>query len=369
MSVAVPSGSQVEALSAYALEIPTDAPESDGTAEWTETTIVIVLARVGDLRGVGYSYADPLMADLVQARLAPLVLGTDALSPGTALREMLAAVRNVGRRGMASHAISAVDVALWDLKARLLGLPLVDLLGRARDHIDAYGSGGFTSYGMEQLREQLGGWAAAGMSRVKMKVGRVPAGDAERVRVAREAIGDGVELFVDANGAYKTPSAALAQAHRFHEHGVTWFEEPVSSDDLAGLAAVRRAAPPGMAIAAGEYAYGPEDHQLLLEREAVDVVQADATRCLGVSGFLAAGALCRAHGRPLSAHTAPSLHTHLGCAVEAAVHVEWFHDHARVERMVFDGAPQPIDGRLAPDAGRPGLGLEPIDEEIQRWAA
>jgi L-alanine-DL-glutamate epimerase-like enolase superfamily enzyme len=279
---------------------------------------------------------------------------------------MVGIVRNLGRPGLAATAISAVDNALWDLKARLLGLPLIDLLGAAREEIPGYGSGGFCSYDDARLAGQLGGWAQAGFRRVKMKVGREPERDPHRVDVAREAIGEDVELFVDANGAHDRASAVLA-AKRFGERDVRWFEEPVTSDDLPGLRLIRDRAPAGMAVAAGEYGWDLDDFRGLLEAGAVDVLQADATRCLGTTGFLAAAALCQAHHTPLSAHCGPSLHVTLTCAVQPAIHLEWFHDHVRIEHLLFEGAPRPHEGRLAPDRTRPGFGLELRERDAEPY--
>jgi len=263
-------------------------------------------------------------------------------------------------------AISAVDAALWDLKARLLNLPLVTLLGAVREGVAVYGSGGFTSYSHAQLQKQLAGWVADGITRVKMKIGTDPAADAERVRRAREAIGPNTELFVDANGAY-TRKQALAFAETFTEYGVSWFEEPVSSDDLEGLRLLRDRAPTGMNIAAGEYGYDLFYFRRMLDAGAVDVLQADATRCAGITGFLRVGALCEARPLPLSAHCGPSLHAHPCCAVGPVRHVEYFHDHVRIEHMMFDGALTPVNGALRPDLSRPGLGLEFKRADAERY--
>jgi L-alanine-DL-glutamate epimerase-like enolase superfamily enzyme len=222
---------------------------------------------------------------------------------------MIHAIRNLGRPGIASMAISAVDTALWDLKAKLVDLPLVTLLGQVHDSAPVYGSGGFTSYSLERLREQLGGWVAQGIPRVKMKIGTHPSEDLERVKAARQAIGKGAKLFVDANGAYSRKEA-LAFAAAFAELEVSWFEEPVSSDDLEGLHLIRDRAPGSMEIAAGEYGYDLIYFRRMLEAGAVDVLQADATRCGGITGFMQVAALCQAHHLPLSAHCAPSLHVH-----------------------------------------------------------
>ena len=266
---------------------------------------------------------------------------------------MQRAVRNLGRSGLAACAISALDCALWDLKARLLGLPLATLLGRCRNAVPIYGSGGFTTYSDAKLSEQLSGWVERdGCRFVKMKIGSDPEKDPERALAARRAIGDR-QLFVDANGAF-----SVKQALRFVEASadadIRWFEEPVTSDDPSGLRLMRDRTPPGMDVAAGEYVYDLDDARILLEAHAVDVLQADVTRCGGVSGFLDVGALCEAHHTDLSGHCAPSLHRHVACAVPRLRHLEWFHDHVRIEQMLFDGAPRAVRrrNRAGPVAAR-----------------
>ncbi len=357
----------IERLDVSAYKVPTDSPESDGTFEWDATTIVVVEVAAGGQTGIGYTYADAATAKLAGSELAGVVKGLDAMAVPGAHAAMLAAIRNLGRPGIASMAISAVDAALWDLKAKLLDVALVTLLGAVRDAAPVYGSGGFTSYSDEQLRDQLGGWVAQGIPRVKMKIGRHPEEDPRRVRVAREAIGRDAELFVDANGAYSRKQA-LAMAEAFAELGVTWFEEPVTSDDLDGLRLLRDLAPPVMEIAAGEYGYDLFYFRRMLEAGAVDVLQADGTRCGGITGYLAAGVLCEARGIPFSAHCAPSLHAHPSCALPAFRHMEYFHDHDRIEHRFFDGALSPVGGALRPDPSRPGLGLEFKRKDAARYA-
>lgn len=352
------------AVSAYT--IPTDAPEADGTFAWDQTTLAVVEAEAGGRRGLGYSYADVATAHLVQESLADVVRGCDAMDVPAAWAAMVHAIRNLGRPGICSMAIAAVDSCLWDLKARLLGLPLVTLLGAARPAAAVYGSGGFTSYSIGRLQEQLGGWVAQGIPRAKMKIGTHPEDDLARVRAARQAIGEGAELFVDANGAYSRKQA-IAFAEAFAALGVRWFEEPVSSDDLEGLHLLRNRAPAGMDIAAGEYGYDLWYFRRMLEAEAVDVLQADATRCAGITGFLQVGALCQARSLQLSAHCGPSLHVHPCCAVIPFRHLEYFHDHVRIEHMLFDGALTPVRGELHPDTSRPGLGLELKRSDAERY--
>ncbi len=362
------SDATVEGIEVAAYTVPTDAPESDGTLSWESTTIVVVHASGGGQRGLGYTYCHQAAAVLVRDTLAPIVSGLDAMDVPGAYRTMVGALRNIGRPGIGACAVSAVDVALWDLKARLVGLPLASLLGRVRDGVALYGSGGFTSYDADRLREQLGGWVADGIGSVKMKVGRQPDRDPARVAVARDAIGPDARLMVDANGAYDRKQATeLADA--FSQHGVRWFEEPVSSDDLAGLHLVRDRAPAGMEVAAGEYGYDPWYFRRMLEADAVDVLQADATRCGGITGFLEVAAECAARSMPLSAHTAPALHLAPGCAAPAVRDMEYFHDHVRIERLLFDGVPEPRDGRLHPNLDRPGIGYELKEADARRFAA
>jgi L-alanine-DL-glutamate epimerase-like enolase superfamily enzyme len=359
---------RIERVETSTFRIPTDFPESDGTIEWDSTTLVLVLVRAGNQTGVGYTYADTSTAELIHRTLAKVLEGQNAMDIPACWLAMVRRIRNLGRPGIASMAISAVDSALWDLKARLLNVPLVSLLGAVRDSVPIYGSGGFTSYSEKQLKQQFSGWVELGITRVKMKIGRDAAADVSRVQDARAAIGAATELFVDANGAYSRKQA-IAQAERFADFNVSWFEEPVSSDDLAGLRLVRDRAPAIMEIAAGEYGYDAWYFREMLSAAAVDVLQADATRCGGITGFLQAAALCQAHHIPLSAHTAPALHTHVCCAAIPVRHLEYFHDHVRIEHMFFDGTPSPVNGELRPDLSRPGMGLEVKHADLKRFAA
>jgi L-alanine-DL-glutamate epimerase-like enolase superfamily enzyme len=362
------SGTRIESVRADAYTIPTESPESDGTLQWDSTTLVLVRIAAGGREGLGFSYADTATARLVHDKLAGMLQGKDPAAINERWLELVGSVRNLGRPGIAAMAISAVDAALWDLKGKLLGIPLSELLGPAREAIEVYGSGGFTSYSLDRLREQLGGWAEHGIRRVKMKVGRSPADDAKRVAAARDAIGGEVSLFVDANGAY-TRKQALRFAAEFAAQGVTWFEEPVPAHDLEGLHLVRDNGPPGMDVSAGEYGYDLPYFRRMLEADAVDVLQADATRCGGVTGFLAVADVCDAFDLPFSSHCAPSLHLPLCCAARRAVHLEYFYDHVRIERMLFDGAAEPRDGALYPATDRPGLGLVFKEKDAECYRA
>ena len=354
----------VERVTASAYEIPTDAPEADGTLAWDSTTLVVVEIEAGGKTGLGYTYSDASITALIERKLAEIIAARPAFDIAETNTALWRAVRNLGRSGLAATAISAIDTALWDLKAKTLGLPVATLIGRCHDSVEIYGSGGFTSYADERLCDQLAGWVERdGCRSVKMKIGSEPGRDPDRVKAARRAIGD-AGLFVDANGAFAAKQA-LSVAARIAELRVAWFEEPVSSDDLHGLALMRASGPEGMDIAAGEYGYNLDDFRRLLP--VVDVLQADVTRCGGVTGFLQAAALCEAHHVDLSGHCAPALHLHAACAAPRLRHLEWFHDHARIEHMLFDGAPVPRDGRIAPDLSRPGLGLDFKRRDAERY--
>jgi L-alanine-DL-glutamate epimerase-like enolase superfamily enzyme len=344
----------IDGIEAEARTIATDGPESDGTLEWQDTTIVLVRVHAGPETGLGYTYADASVAGIVEGRLAPVLEGRDATATAACWNAMHAALRNAGQAGAGAMALSAVDLALHDAKARLLGVPASRLLGTARDAIGIYASGGFCSWEAGRLREWCS--ACAGAGAIKIKVGREPAQDLDRLGVARDAA-PAAELMVDANGAYATVAAAARWTEAFAAAGACWMEEPLSSDDLAGLRAVRDRRPAGVAIAAGEYCWSALDARRMLEAGAVDVLQLDVTRCGGLTGALMIDALAWAHGVPTSLHCAPAASVHAGVAMRTVLHLEHFHDHVRVEEAIFAGAPRPEGGLLAP-ADRPGLGLE-----------
>ena len=207
--------------------------------------MVLAEIRAGDSRGIGWTYGPRACASVITDVLADAICGRSPLEVTRSSDAMVKAVRNLTRPGVAGYAISAVDVALWDLKARVLGLPLHHLLGAVRDSVPVYGSGGFTTYSQDQLRDQLDGWLGEhSIPRVKIKIGESwgtdLARDLARMRQARTIIGDDVELFVDANGGYRAKQA-IRLMNTASDLDVRWFEEPVSSDDLDGLRQVRAA--------------------------------------------------------------------------------------------------------------------------------
>lgn len=350
-------GATIDNVSAAAYRIPTDRPEADGTLAWDSTTLVVTRVSAGNMRGLGLTYSDAACVAVVQGLFALAIAGHESFDIEGCWLAMQRAVRNIGRSGVAGCAISAVDLALWDLKAQQLSVPLAKLLGCCREEVPIYGSGGFTSYSDDQLRSQLSDWAIRdGCRFVKMKIGSDPERDPKRAQVARSAIDDR-ELFVDANGALAAEQA-LRFAEQTRDLGIRWFEEPVSSDDPEGLHLLRHRLPGGMDVAAGEYIFTLDDARRLLEHNAVDVLQVDVTRCGGITGFLKIAALAEAKHIDISDHCAPAAHRHIACAVPRLRHLEWFHDHVRIEQMLFDGAPAASGGKIAPDFTRAGQGLD-----------
>jgi len=361
-------GATVTGVEATAYRIPTDAPEADGTFAWHDTTLVLVRARAEGVEGAGWTYGSAAIVALVRHTLAPVVIGADALANVALWSGMARALRNIGRPGMAAMALSAVDCALWDLKARLLGIPLHRLLGAARDRVPLYGSGGFTSYDRDQLDTQLRRFLGHGMAAVKIKIGEAwgtrPARDLERVRQAREVLGPDVGLFVDANGGYAV-GQAVRVAKALDELDVRWFEEPVSSDDLAGLRTVRRSTLAD--VAAGEYGDSLDYFRRMCGADALDCLQVDLTRCGGITELQRIAAVAAAAQLELSGHCAPYQHAPAMAALPNLRHLEYFHDHVRIEQLLFEGAEAPDDGQLRLHPNRPGTGLTFRDEAARPY--
>ncbi len=350
---------RVDGVTAEVYEVPTDKPEADGTLAWSKTTLVLVRVTGGGATGLGYTYASGACKPLIEGELAAAVAGVGALDTGAAWQAMARAVRNLGRPGLVSCAISAVDAALWDLKATLLDLPLSRLLGLVREEVPVYGSGGFTTYDEPAARTQLERWTGdLRIPRVKIKIGESwgtePSRDLARIAFARRVIGPDVELYVDANGGYSRKQAVRI-ARAMAEHQVSWFEEPVSSDDLDGLREVRDQVDPD--VTAGEYGYDLPYFARMVGAQAVDCLQVDVTRCGGVTEFLRAAAVAAASGLQVSAHCAPNLHAHVCAAIPNLRHLEYFHDHVRIEQMFFDGTLDPAGGALRPGTSHVGHGL------------
>ena len=346
-------------LRAGAFRVPTERPEADGTLAWDATTVVVVQACSGGVTGTGWTYAAAAAAGVVEELLAPAIdADATADDPEAAAEAMSRALRNAGRPGIGATAMSAVDIALWDLRARREGMPLSRMLGAIRPSIPVYGSGGFTTEDDDALAAQLDAWLDVGVGAVKIKIaedrGRRIDRDLERVALVRDRVGRDIGVFVDANGGYDL-AQAIEIGRELDALGVAWFEEPVSSDDPDGLARVRDAVRAD--VAAGEYVWRPADAVPLLAG-AVDCLQIDVTRCGGITVWPEIARMARAAGLEVSGHCAPQLAVHIGAATVGLRHLEWFRDHERVDAILFGGTLPVVDGCLTPtDAVGHGMTL------------
>jgi L-alanine-DL-glutamate epimerase-like enolase superfamily enzyme len=340
-----PTIAEIEHVAVDCFRFPTPAPESDGTLTWDATTAVTVELAADGVAGLGWTYSSPAAVAVVETHLRPLLMGHRCADIAALWASMRAECRNIGTKGLVMQAISAVDIALWDLEARMLGTSLAGLFGRVRDRVPVYGSGGFTSADDQELSDDIAHWRAAGCESMKIKIGRDNGGsiqwDLNRIALFHELAGGGVQLMVDANGAY-TVGQAMRVGAELDRHGVCWFEEPVTSDDEAGLATVRSDL--RCDVTAGEYVSDIADATRLVR--AVDCLQLDVTRCGGYTGFLRSAAVARAHEVPVSAHCAPALHAPVAAAIPVLRHIEWFKDHECLEPLLVDGVPVVKDGTI-----------------------
>lgn len=357
-------------VSTSVYDIPTDQLEGDGTLTWDHTTLVLTELSVGDTVGVGWTYASSACKSVIDDVLASAVIGADVLDTAANHEAMVRACRNLGRPGVVSCAVSAVDIALWDAKAAILGVALADLFGQYRSDIPVYGSGGFTTYDDATAAKQLEHWRSElSIPRVKIKVGESWGTNEERDRArtvfARQVVGDDVELYVDANGGYGTKQAISIGRQFIEDAGISWFEEPVSSDHLEGLRSIKESL--SLDVAAGEYGFDESYFEHMLNAGAVDCLQIDVTRCGGYTAWLRAAALAQSRGIDVSAHCAPNLHAHVATSVPNLRHVEYFWDHERIETMLFDGTLSPLGGTLTPDTDRVGHGLTFKHEDAVRY--
>jgi L-alanine-DL-glutamate epimerase-like enolase superfamily enzyme len=361
---------RIDAVDARAYRVPTEGAEADGTLAWDATTIVVVRVHAGDAVGLGWTYADAACVPLIENTLAPLVVGRPVVHVPASWQAMQRGIRNLGRPGLVSCALSAVDIAMWDAAARVLGTPVSTLLGRVHDTVALYGSGGFTTQSETELAKQLHTWVHdRHIPRVKIKIGESWGGtvdrDLARVYVARDVIGEQTELYVDANGGYSVGQARRV-AGRLEDHDVRWFEEPVSSDDLAGLATVRAAT--GIDVTAGEYGYDLPYFARMVTAGAVDCLQVDVTRCGGFTEWQRVAAVAAASNIEVSAHCAQNAAAHVAVATQNMRHLEWFADHDRIETEFFDGTLDPTGGQVRPDPTTPGLGLTLKEPAVEKWA-
>ena len=278
-------------------------------------------------------------------------------------------VRGYGRKGLAFCALSAVDIALWDLKAKALGLPLFKLLGPFRDSVPIYGSGGWTNFTVDELIAEATGWVDQGIKRVKIKVGKdfgqSEREDIQRLEAVRRAVGDDVAIYVDANNGYY-PKQAIYMAKEFERYQVGWFEEPVLADDIDGLARV--SATTSIPVATGEHEYTKYGFKELISRGGADIVQPDVGRVGGVTEWMKVAHLAHSFDLPVAPHSVQLVHLHLACATPNLKVVEVLNVGLAGDRVWYTEFPDQKDGMWAPYPDRLGLGLELDPEAVARFS-
>lgn len=360
-------------VESFAISIPLREPVAFATREVDARDHAIVRVHTDEgAVGVGYTLgydASELIADAVEQLLADVVLGENPHDTGRLWREMFDGTVQVGRKGLLLRAISIVDIALWDLKAKDAGLPLSQYLGAVRESVPAYASGGYyrDGKGLSGLREEMQRYVDCGHDTVKLKIGGLaPEKEVERVRAVRETIGDSRALLLDANGAWSDKQAAVSACRRYGDYDPYFIEEPVMPDAMELMAQVNAGL--DYAVAAGELEstrYGFAD---LLRTGAVDVVQPDATIVGGITEWLRVARTAASHDVPVVPHYNWDLHVHLVAAAETGRMVEYFYRDQDVK--VFDDVLAhtmvPQEGSLTPP-DRPGHGVVLDDDRIAEF--
>jgi L-alanine-DL-glutamate epimerase-like enolase superfamily enzyme len=357
-------------LTTSLLQIPSAQPLGDATATWNLLGGCFAHIRTNaGLEGLGWSGASSAIREVIEHNLKPIIVGSDPLEIERLWDRMFSSVRSIGRKGAALCAISAVDIALWDLKAKMLGLPLYKLLGPYTDSVPVYGSGGWTTLSDAELVNEMAGYVQRGFTHVKMKVGRnfgsCEADDIRRLALVRKALGADVGIYVDANGGYRAKQA-ISIAKRFEEYGVSLFEEPVIADDIEGLSVIAKSTT--IPIAAGENEYTKYGFKDLIARGGVDVVQPDVGRVGGVTEWLKVAHLAEAFNLPVAPHAMQLVHLHLACATPNLMKVEVIGVQEDYSRELFQEIPPHNGGMWAPFPDKPGLGVELRQDAVARFA-
>ena len=319
--------------------------------------------------GLGIGQASPGVRQVIEAELKEVLIGQNPFDIERLWQDMFWRVRAYGRKGVALCALSAVDIGLWELKAKALGLPLYKLLGPYADSVPIYGSGGWTNLTEEELVAEMAGFVEQRIKRVKMKVGkdfgRSEREDLRRVAAVRKAVGNDVALYVDANNGYY-PKQAIYMAREFERFQVGWLEEPVLADDIQGLAEVRRAT--SIPVAAGEHEYTKYGFRDLIARGGADIVQPDVRRVGGVTEWMKVAHMAHSFNLPVAPHAAQVVHLHLACATPNLKAVEYMNTALEGDRVWYTEFPEPKEGMWSPFPDRLGLGLELDSHAVEKWA-
>jgi len=365
----------IRAVHTAVASVPLREPTAFATTVVTTREYVLVAVETDDGRlGTGFTVGGRVAGEarIIEAavqHLAPMVVGEPEWAVERLWARMFDNTVIIGRRGAVVRALSAIDIALWDLMAKDAGRPLYQLLGGYRDEVHAYASGGYyrEGKGLDGLAAEVSGYVANGFDAVKVKVGRLsPKEDAARVRAAREAIGPDVKLAVDANNGWVDPKSAIRAVREMEESDLWWVEEPLAADDIAGAGVVARAI--DVPVANGELEATRWGFRALLDAGGADIVQADATVAGGVTEWMRIAHLAGANGVPVAPHWVANIHVHLVAAIPNGLTVEYFHlseDVLNFERLVAE--PLQPSGGVIPVPRRPGLGIVFDPESVREF--
>jgi L-alanine-DL-glutamate epimerase-like enolase superfamily enzyme len=329
----------------------------------------VELATDAGITGISYSEGAGPVRSLIHDQLSDLIVGADPFETEKLWTNMFWRTRGNGRKGVAFQAISAVDNAVWDIKAKALGVPLYRLLGSAHDRVPVYGSGGWTHYTEKELvREQMS-FVERGFPRTKMKVardfGRAEKEDIARLAAIRKTLGDDVTIFVDANNGYYAKQA-IRMAAAFKDYDIGWFEEPVLADDIPGLASIAKAI--SIPVATGEHEYTKYGFRDLITAGAADIVQADVGRVGGVTEWMKIAHLAAAFNLPIAPHAYALLHLHPAMATPNLMVVEMLDIEWQPMMKWLIDPPHPENGQWTPDPDRPGNGIELNPSAVKKYA-
>jgi len=360
----------VESVETYLASAPVGGGMADATRRVERVGFLITIVRTRDgVEGVGVTYHEvggEATRSLIDHDIAPRIVGRDPFATEALTHELVGYTRGVGRKGLTFAALSAIDIALWDIKGKILGMPLYRLFGGVDPVSDVYASGGWTSYSDEELVAEAVDMVDRGYRAIKLKVGvesgRNPSRDVLRLRKVRDAVGFDIDLMLDANNCWDAATAARF-ANRVAELEPVWLEEPVFADDIPGLARFKRAT--DIPLATGEHEYTRYGVRDLLIADAVDIVQADITRAGGFTEMLKIAALTQAWNVLLAPHAMENIHHHLVAAYPHARTLERLLIFEKLTANVFPEAPLPHEGRMTLTEA-PGLGLAVDLEFVQR---
>jgi L-alanine-DL-glutamate epimerase-like enolase superfamily enzyme len=364
----------IESVSACVARVPLDRPVTFSTRRVTAREYCLVRIRASDgTEGLGYCYAvnsaGRLLAVAVTDLLAPRLIGQDSHRVEGLWREMYQDALLLGRTGGVMRALSALDIALWDLNARSAGLPLYRYLGAVSlDRVPAYASGGYYLPGktIEDLAREMADHVAEGFKAVKMKVGlESVANERRRIAAVREAIGADVRLMLDANNAWKDLPTALEYVRCFEPFNPFWIEEPFSPDDIDNHARLAAATP--VTVATGEVEAGRWRFKDLIAQKATTLLQTDATVCGGITEWRRIAALAASHGIMVEPHAWHDVHVHLVASTPNTTYVEWMpDDHIVNFRRLIDTQLVADKGDLLLPQGA-GLGFAFDDAAIDEY--